>query len=216
MEVRPLPRTSPRRTAILDGLVDLFLSEGFLEFSVEDLASRLQCSKSTLYVVARSKEQLITAVVREFFRVSTERVETRLVAQDEPLLRIRTYLDAIAAALAPASAEFYADVNDFAPAREIYLRNTAAAARRVQDLVTEATEPSSKVDAVFIGAVAATVMSAIQSGELEAMTSINDATAYRLLADLITAGVSGSGTRRSSDDDAPHSPAAPAGDQPSA
>lgn len=184
-------RVTPRRAAVLEGLVDLFLAEGFLDFAVEDLAARLQCSKSTLYTVAPSKEQLITAVVREFFRSSTEQVEARLAAETDPALRIRTYLDAIAEALSPASAAFYADVNEFAPAREIYLHNTAVAARRVQDLVTQATGPQATMDATFIGAVAAAVMSSIQSGEMEATTSLNDATAYRLLADLITAGVPG-------------------------
>lgn len=186
-------RATPRRAVVLEGLVDLFLAEGFLDFAVEDLAARLQCSKSTLYTVAPSKEQLITAVVREFFRSSTAQVEARLAAEPEPVLRIRTYLDAIAEALSPASAEFYADVNEFAPAREIYLHNTAVAARRVQDLVIRATGPQATMDAAFIGAVAAAVMSSIQSGEMEATTSLNDATAYRLLADLITAGVPGKG-----------------------
>ena len=35
----------------------------------------------------------------------------------------------------------------------------------------------------------AAVMASIQAGEMEASTSLNDATAYRLLADLIDASV---------------------------
>lgn len=178
-----------RRDEVLDGLVAMFLADGFLELGLDDVAARLRCSKSTLYAVAPSKEQLITAVTREFFRRSTEQVEQRLAAEPDPRRRIRTYLDAIAEALAPASPAFYADVNDFAPAREVYRRNTAIAARRVQDLVTEAKGSDGAVDATFVGAVAAAVMSSIQSGEMEASTSLGDATAYRLLADLIDASV---------------------------
>jgi AcrR family transcriptional regulator len=184
-------RGSVRRAEILDGLVALFLAEGFLAFSVEDLALRLQCSKSTLYVVAPSKEQLITAVVRAFFRRATERIEARLECEPEPVRRIGTYLEAIAGELAPASPAFFADLNAFAPAREIYARNTAIAARRVQDLVKGAERPGRTLDAAFIGAVAGAVMESIQLGEIEAATSLSDAASYRLLADLIVAGVAG-------------------------
>lgn len=184
-------RPSARRAELLDGLVEIFLAEGFAGFSVEDLAVRLQCSKSTLYAVAPSKEQLITAVVRAFFRRATERVEARLAAEHGPVRRIGVYLEAIAAELAPASAAFYADLDSFEPAREIYSRNTALAARRVQDLVRDAEQPGRPVDAVFIGAVAAKAMESIQQGQLRALTSLDDASAYRALADLIVAGVAG-------------------------
>ncbi|MEG9224783.1 TetR/AcrR family transcriptional regulator [Aeromicrobium sp. Sec7.5] len=183
------PTDRSRRVEVLDGLVAMFLADGFLDLGLDEIAARLRCSKSTLYAVAPSKEQLITTVTREFFRRSTEQVEQRLAAEPEPRHRIRAYLDAIAEALAPASPAFYADVNDFVPAREVYRRNTAIAARRVQELVTDAKGPTGAVDATFVGAVAAAVMSTIQSGEMEASTSLDDAAAYRLLADLIDASV---------------------------
>ena len=186
-----VPRRSARRAQILDGLVELFLGAGFLEFSVEDLAERLQCSKSTLYAVAPSKEQLITAVVRAFFRGATERVEARLALETDPVGRIRTYLEAISAELAPASTAFFADLDMFAPAREIYAHNTAIAARRVQELVQAARLAGRVLDAAFIGAVAGATMESIQRGEMAAMTGLSSAAAYRLLADLIIAGVTG-------------------------
>ncbi len=186
------PRYSARRAEILDGLVDLFLAEGFLDFSVEDLAERLQCSKSTLYAVAPSKEQLITAVVRAFFRRAAERVDARLAAETDPVARIGTYLDAISAELAPASSAFFADLDTFTPAGEIYVHNTAIAARRVHDLVQAAELPGRALDATFIGAVAGATMESIQRGEMAAMTSLSSAAAYRLLADLIVARVTGS------------------------
>jgi AcrR family transcriptional regulator len=184
-------RHSARRGELLHGLIEIFLAEGFAGFSVEDLTIRLQCSKSTLYAVAPSKEQLITAVVRAFFRRATERVEARLAAENDPTGRIGVYLDAIATELAPASAAFYADLDAFAPAREIYSQNTAIAARRVQDLVRDAEQPGRPVDAAFIGAVAAQVMESIQQGQMQALTALDDAAAYRALRVLIVAGVAG-------------------------
>jgi AcrR family transcriptional regulator len=96
---------------VLDGLIELLLTDGFLVFSIEELATRLQCSKSTLYLVAPSKEQLIAAVVRAFFRRATDRVETRLAAELDPVRRIGTYLEAISIELAPASPAFFADLS---------------------------------------------------------------------------------------------------------
>lgn len=187
--VRSERRPAARREAVLDGLVELYLGEGFLAFTIEELAAHLRCSKTTLYAIAPSKEQLIVAGVRAFFRRATAQVEQRIAREADPHTRIAAYLRAIAEQLAPASAEFFADIDAFAPAREIYSRNTAIAARRVQELVLDAATPERRGSAEFIGAVAAQVMDAINRGEINALTSLDDSAAYDALADLIVAGV---------------------------
>jgi AcrR family transcriptional regulator len=158
---------------------------------MEDLAAHLQCSKSTLYGVAPSREQLIAAVVRAYFRRSAERVEVALATESDATVRIGAYLDGIATELAPASAAFYDDLDSFLPAREIYFANVAVAARRVQELVRDAERPGRPVDAAFVGAVAAQVMTSIQQGQMRSLTGLDDAASYRALADLIVAGLVG-------------------------
>jgi AcrR family transcriptional regulator len=71
-------RATRRREELLDALADLFLREGFLEFGVGDLAARLSCSRSTLYLVAQSKEQIVLAVLRHFFRGAADRIEAKV------------------------------------------------------------------------------------------------------------------------------------------
>jgi len=164
----------------------MILAEGFAEISMGDVARRLKCSKSTLYGIAASKEQLLNTVVRTFFRDATERVEASLVHATSPTDRIRVYLDAISVELAPASPQFFADVNAFAPARDIYRDNTRAAAARVQELVEDAAPAA---DARFVAAVAGQVMESIQRGDLRAATGLDDSAAYRSLAELIVAGL---------------------------
>ncbi|WP_209020427.1 TetR/AcrR family transcriptional regulator [Nocardioides sp. 1609] len=176
-----------RRDVVLTELVELFLSEGFSRFSLEDLAARLRCSKSTLYGLAPSKEQLITAVVREFFRGATERVEARLAGSEDPVSRLQVYLHAISTELAPGSPAFFADLEAFAPARQVYSTNTAIAARRVDTLVREAGDAA--VPPPFLGAVAGLVMEAIHSGVLARSAGITDAAAYDALAQLVVAGL---------------------------
>ena len=74
--VAPADAALTRRQAeLLDQLEELFLAEGFARFTLEDLALRLRCSKSTLYALAGSKEQLAQRVIKHFFRKATAAVE---------------------------------------------------------------------------------------------------------------------------------------------
>ena len=177
-------RAARRREALIGRLMDVFLERGFAELSVADLAALLRCSKSTLYSVAASREQIVAAVVRAFFRRATERVEGALDGGADPRERVGRYLRAISEELAPASPAFFADLDAFAPAREIYERNTGFAVRRVQALVREA---SADADAAFVGAVAGQVMESIHRGEIKARTGMDDSAAYAALSSLIVA-----------------------------
>jgi AcrR family transcriptional regulator len=189
--MRSQPRVSARREYLLQSLVGIFLAEGFADVSTSGMAARLRCSKSTLYAIAPSKEQIVAAVVREFFRLATLRVETALEQDLLPRDQLAAYLEAIAGQLAPASAAFFADVDAFAPAREIYATNTRIAARRVQLLVRAANADAVEgPNAAFVGAVAGLVMEGINRGEIEATTGLDDSSAYRSLAGLIVAGLS--------------------------
>lgn len=183
-------RSAARREELLDELVALVLVEGFGAFTLDDLARRLHCSKSTLYVLAASKEQLVVAVVKRFFQRATAVVEERAAGPADHRDRISAYLLAVAEQLQPASPAFFADVAAFAPAREIYERNTRSAAARVQQLVTEGVAAGTirPVQASFVGAAVAAVMAAIHRGDITAATGLDDAAAYRELADLVVAG----------------------------
>lgn len=183
---------APRREQLTEALIELFLDRGFLAFNVEQLAAHLRCSKSTVYSIAPSKEQIVTAVVRAFFRRATERVEARTTDAGTPADRIRAYLEAISAELEPGSPAFFADLDRFAPAMEIYRRNTEIAAARVKELMTESlsTDSRSGLDVDFVGAVASLTMEYIHRGQISAATGLDDSAAYRALADLIVAAMS--------------------------
>lgn len=194
MEPR-LSRTAERATArheeLLAGLRELFLAEGFLRFGVGELAERLRCSRSTLYSLAPTKEQLVLLVVRSWFRDQTAAIEAAVAEAADPVDAIERYLRAVAAALAPASPQFHADLAEFAPAREIYRRNTEWAADRVRELVADGVAAGAlrAVDTVFVGAVVGRVMTGIQGGEIGAATGLDDAAAYERLADLLLGGL---------------------------
>lgn len=189
-------RSSVRREELIEQLIELFLDQGFADMSISDLAGALKCSKTTLYAVAPSKEQIIVAVVRAFFRRATERIESRMRPGDSPLARLDAYFRMISEELTPGSPRFFADVDAFEPAREIFHDNTLWAAQRVQGLVREALPPGSAIDALFVGTVASQVMNAIHRGEIEASTGLARGAASRALADLIIGAISASGASR--------------------
>ncbi|MFD4183509.1 TetR/AcrR family transcriptional regulator [Rhodococcus sp. NPDC058514] len=187
----PAVRGAARRAQLLDQLVDLLLEEGFAHLTLDDIAGRLRCSKSTLYALADSKEQLVAAATVHFFRGATERVESRLDGVIGARERIGAYLEAVGEQLRPASARFMDDLARNAAAREIYERNTRFAARRVQDLITAGVRAGEfrEVNAAFVADVAAAMMVRIQRRQVAESTGLPDAQAYLELATLLTQGL---------------------------
>lgn len=181
-----------RRTQLFDAVVALFLAEGFAHLTLDEIAARLRCSKSTLYTLAASKEQLVQAATVHFFRAATDAVEARVGAVSGARERIAEYLDAVGAALDPASDQFMADLDAFAPARAIYEKNTRIAARRVQELIAEGVAAGHfrDVHAAFAADLVATVMVRIQQRVVRDNTGLDDAAAYRELAAILTGGIS--------------------------
>jgi AcrR family transcriptional regulator len=181
-----------RRAELLDQLEELFLAEGFAGFTLEDLAVRLHCSKSTLYTLADSKEQLALRVVRHFFRKATDAVEARAGQVEDPGLRVVAYLGAVAQALAPAGAAFHRDLERFPPGRETYERNTALAADRVRALIADGVARGRfrEVHPALIADTVTTLMLRIGRGDTARATGLDDATAYRELAALLLHGIS--------------------------
>lgn len=185
------PSRSVRQTEVFERLIDLTLQRGFAKYTLEQAAIVLRCSKSTIYALAGTREQLIRQVVVAFFRRAAEHVEKRVAAEADRVRRIEVYLLAVADELRPASAEFMDDVAGFPPTREIYERNTAIAAQRVRELILDGIESKAfrDVPAAFIAEVVSSVMVRIQQRIVARNTGLSDAEAYSDLASLIVNGI---------------------------
>jgi AcrR family transcriptional regulator len=188
------PAYTRRQAELLDRLCDLVLAEGFAHLTVDDLAARLRCSKTTLYALAPRREQLAALAVGHFFKRATVEVEEALavLGDADPRRQVPAYLDAIARVLEPASREFIADVAGFAPAAAIYRANAAAASARVRTLV-DAGLASGAFHAVHAGFVAELVglaADAIQRGEISERTGLSDAQAFAELSAVVVRGLS--------------------------
>src|SRR3954468_4513287 len=181
-----------RRAELLGALEELLLSEGFTTLTVDDMARRLHCSKATLYSVASSKEQLVIALTKHFFRQATEEIERAVDAVADPRLRISTYLAGVGTAMSRCSPAFYADMVSYAPTAAVYAANSDAAARRVRELIDSGVRAGTlrAVDGTFAGQLVALAIEGIQSGALLSPTGLSAGQAYTEMADLLLHGLS--------------------------
>lgn len=180
-----------RRRQLFDELLALVLAEGFAGFTLDDLAARLRCSKTTLYALAGSKDDLVRAIVVHFFRGATAAVEERVAQEVSARDRVAAYLAAVGDALAAASPAFMADLDAWPPAREVYERNTRIATSRVKELIHDGVAAGEfrMVNAAFVADLVGSMMVRIQRREVAAATGLDDAAAYRELASLLDAGI---------------------------
>ena len=188
--------TARRRTArqvdLLDRLVALLAAEGFSHLTLDDLAERLRCSKTTLYALAPTKQQLVVEVVKQYFRAAVPAVEARVAGADGPTQKVVAYLDAVGDYLRPLSRAFMDDLSRFEPAAQVYRQNTAAAAMRIRSLIAEGVEAGAfrQVHAAFVAEIVAVAMFEIQRGEMFARLEMTDAEAYAELASLVVHALS--------------------------
>ncbi len=186
---REMDFATRRRTALFDELLALFLAEGFAHLTLDQIAARLHCSKSTLYTLASSKDELVRRVSVHFFKRATAAVEEKLaLARTE---RVAAYLTAVGDELAVASDVFMADLNANAGSRQVYEANTRSAATRVRQLIEEGVGAGiyRDVHASFAGDLIATMMVRIQQRGVRESTGLSDAEAYAELATLVTYGL---------------------------
>ena len=176
-----------RQLDLLDRLVGLVSAEGFARFTLDDLALRMRCSKTTLYALADSKQDLVVEVVKQYFRSAVETVEQQVAGQRDPSARVATYLSAVAEHLQPLSRAFMDDLSALPPAAAVYRRNTEAAADRIRSLVAEGVAAGAfrPVHAAFAGEMVAATMFEIQRGELFERLEMTDSEAYAELASLV-------------------------------
>lgn len=191
----PRPRRMPeeRREELLQRLAELILVEGFAHLTVDDLASRLQCSKSTLYAIAPSKEQLVAAAVRHFFKQTNERIEGKVAPITDPGERIAAYLSGVGAELRRMSPQCYGDMVSSEPTAEIYAKNSLAAARRVREFIQAGIADGAfrAVNAEFVGAAVSLLVDGIQHGELLERTGLSSGDAFTELANLVLDALTG-------------------------
>ncbi len=107
-----------RRDAALDALEHIFLTHGFRTLTMDDLASRLRCSKRTLYELAPNRRILFLTIVRRWTARIREKGDAAAASENEADARLAVYLMPAVTESGAVSDAFLADLLDFAEARE--------------------------------------------------------------------------------------------------
>jgi AcrR family transcriptional regulator len=120
MKVKNVPNApSERCERLLDEAEALFVREGFLHLSTDDLAHLLHCSKRTLYAIARGREKFFTVVVeRRNLRLEREQI-ARLEAAPNVEAAILVCIESMVNTLENTSAIYLRDIMRFPPGQRI-------------------------------------------------------------------------------------------------
>jgi AcrR family transcriptional regulator len=192
------PRTSrrrriddARRDQLLRQIQEIVLAEGFARLTVDDIAARLQCSKSTLYAISSSKEYLVTTAIKHFFRDATTRTEERVAQVGDPSRRIAAYLAGVGTEMRKMSRACYEDLVTHDSTRDIYAINSAAAAQRVREYIRDGVQAGDfrAVHAEFVGEAVSLLIDGIQHGELLTRTGLSSGDAFTEVSDLVLAAL---------------------------
>lgn len=191
-----------RQQEVFGHLRVMFLTEGFAHFTIDSAAARLQCSKSTIYALGRTREDLIRAVLVDFFKDVANRTDAALATPGSVSRRLLCYLDAMARALQPASAQFMRDVATSPGASRVYATNTRVATAKLRALLDDgvASGELRPAPTALVAEVIASAMDQIQQRTIR--YGAGDATSYRALGELIVYGVAARDPL-SSDDQSP-------------
>jgi AcrR family transcriptional regulator len=123
---------SARQEELLDALEALVRSEGFGGMTVGELAARLRCSRSTLYALAPSKEQIFLVVEARLLERIQAAALARAEAQTDATARLQGYLEGALEVIRDIGTPYLAEVHAYAPARQLleeFQRTTIAQLR---------------------------------------------------------------------------------------
>jgi AcrR family transcriptional regulator len=135
----PEPRRfSTRQEEVLDVIEAVFLRDGIRSVRIGQLASEARCSRSTLYELAPSKEELLLLVLDRLMRRIARRGSEAIKRQRRPVDQIRAIFDSGALDFAPLGATFMQAVQDYRPARWLFDRHIEAARAVLEDLIRDA------------------------------------------------------------------------------
>lgn len=179
--------TDERRDDLLDALLDLVLDDGFGSLTMDSLAAHVRCSKTTLYTLGSTKESLVAALYRRFFRQATAAIDVRIAPITSERQRIAEYLAGIGDEMSRMSAACYADMMQLRATRDIYEVNSQAAATRVRGFIEDgiASGEFRAANARFVGESVWLLIDGILHGVLLERTGLTSGQAYNEIASLV-------------------------------
>jgi AcrR family transcriptional regulator len=126
-----------RRQELLEQIEAIILAEGFRDLGIGELASRLNCSRSTLYKLAPSKVELIRSAFADFSQRGITEAEADADKEPSAAAKISTFVRTIQKWQAKGSFEFWRDVHDFDITRGVLDLRSARGYKIIQRYMDE-------------------------------------------------------------------------------
>jgi AcrR family transcriptional regulator len=133
----PRRRWSDRERQLLDELERMFFAEGFAHLNVADLAARLRVSRSTLYRLAKGKQELVELVIDRMFSRMGRHGRDALEHAAHPAARVAAYLGNGVASVRSGSLRFSQDLEANPGTRAVYDRHQAIGMGVLADLIDD-------------------------------------------------------------------------------
>ena len=138
--------TSPRLRRVLADLEDIMMREGFLHLSTDDIATRLRCSKATLYRLAPSREDLFELVINIWLARARDTGWREFdAAQDWPG-RLIGFLSAAVIATRKTSFAFMRDLRAFPGGHRSLMSHQDRRDADLKDIIEAGVEAGAFVD----------------------------------------------------------------------
>lgn len=182
------PPLTSRQQELFTALHADFLRSGFADFTIDSAAARHRCSKSTLYALGATRDDIVRRVLIAYFQDITART-TPAPATTSATTALQDYFEAIAAALEPASQAFLRDLAHDPVAQEVYAVNTRAALGVISGLLRRGVDNGEfAVESIdFCSLLIQNAMTDIQQGAYS--STLSPHAAYRALGTIILQGI---------------------------
>jgi AcrR family transcriptional regulator len=129
---------SPRQEEVLDVVEAVFLRDGVKAVQIGDLAAEASCSRSTLYQLAPSKEDLFLLVLDRMLRRIMRRGAQVIAEATDPVDRVRAMMTSGALDLGALGPRFLEAIRRHPPARLLFDRRIADGRETLERLIEEA------------------------------------------------------------------------------
>lgn len=116
----------------------VFLRDGIRGVRIGELAAQASCSRSTLYELAPSKEDLLLLVLDRMMRRIMRRGARAIAEAADPVDRVRALMNSGALDLAELGPRFVEAIRRHAPARLLFERRMADGRQTLERLIEEA------------------------------------------------------------------------------
>lgn len=133
-------RFSPRQEEVLNAIESVLVREGIRGIRMGDLAAEVGCSRSTLYEIAPSKEDLLLLVVDRMMRRMSARGVAAIAKADTHIDRMRAMLTSGALDFAELGPRFLDDVGSHPPAHMLFDRWIVVCRDALERMIDEAAD----------------------------------------------------------------------------